>query len=435
MAETGSNRLKYGIEPQETHLSVTLFDSIKDQVREWVDATHPNSVKRAGDYYVAAHDLLQEAAATLKQRATDLAGTYKGAESVEAQKELQRLHGSIRELAGKMRQVGTTLRGYSETLTWAQRNIVTKRGEDSRSDHDTDWADQIPFYGAYRAEDRARDRFNEINEKIIQHYRELPEDVQHSLPTPMQLPMPDYDGVNLPTGPGGRVTGPGGGDYNGTPTRLSVDDPTNRLGLNGSDPYGQGDLGGLNGSGQGGKDFPGQGPGSVDGFPPGPGTDGQGSDIGGSNPNLTNPGTVNGSLPGTDPNDRSGTGSTSLAGLSPNDLGNGTYGLPNGQGAGTFGNTNGLIGTGANTGTGTGTGVGVGVGLPGGTGGLGGAGGLGSGAGGPRGAGTSGMPMMPMAPGGGAGSEEKQDRESSTWLLEDDEVWGNGGDTTPPVIV
>ncbi|MFD0889020.1 hypothetical protein ACFQ08_31185, partial [Streptosporangium algeriense] len=234
MAKTDSPRLKYGIELPETQLPITLFNDVMEQVRKWVDDTHPPTVKLAGDYYVAAHDLLQEAAVTLKQQATELAVKYRGTESVEAQKELQRLHGSIRELAVQMRQVGTTLRGYAETLTWAQRNIVTKRGQDSRTDHDTDWADNIPFYGMYRAADRARDRFNEINQRIIQHYRELPEKVQYSLPTPVELPMPKYGDVDLPTGPGGGVTGPGGGDYTGTQTRLPVDGPDGDLGLNGS---------------------------------------------------------------------------------------------------------------------------------------------------------------------------------------------------------
>ncbi|MFF4993371.1 WXG100 family type VII secretion target [Streptosporangium saharense] len=442
MAQTGSNRLKYGIEPQETSLSITLFDSVMDQVRDWVDDTHPAAVKRAGDYYVAAHDLLQDAAVTLKQRATDLAGKYNGTESVEAQKELQRLHASIRELAGKMRQVGTTLRGYSETLSWAQRNIVTKRGQDSRSDHDTDWADNIPFYGMYRVEDRARDRFNEINQKIIQHYKELPDEVQYALPTPVQLPMPKYDDVTLPGGPKGTVTGPGSGGYDGTSTRLSVNDPTNGLGLNGSDLGGldgldgAGGPGDLGGPGQDGTDPSGRGPGSIDGFPPGPGTDGSGSGpgsgVGGLDPNVINPGSPNGSLPGVGANG-TGTGTTTLAGLGdPANLGltNGTIGQPNGQGAYPF--SNGLNGNG--TGTGPGIGSPNGVGGFGGVGGVGGAGGVGAaGAGGLRAAGASGMPMVPFGA-GGAGAQENQEQESTTWLLEDDEVWGSGGDTIPPVI-
>ena len=40
--------------------------------------------------------------------------------------------------------------------------------------------------------------------------------------------------------------------------------------------------------------------------------------------------------------------------------------------------------------------------------------------------------MMPMAP-GGHGQGEKE-RERSTWLTEEDDVWGGDGDAAPPLI-
>jgi hypothetical protein len=64
----------------------------------------------------------------------------------------------------------------------------------------------------------------------------------------------------------------------------------------------------------------------------------------------------------------------------------------------------------------------------------GGAAGQGAGLGG-RGLGSSGMPMMPLSPmGGGAGGDGDKDRERSTWLTEDEGVWGGDGDVAPPVI-
>ncbi len=60
-----------------------------------------------------------------------------------------------------------------------------------------------------------------------------------------------------------------------------------------------------------------------------------------------------------------------------------------------------------------------------------GAGGLGSGAGAGA-AGAGGRGMMPMAP-GGHGQGEKE-RERSTWLTEDEDVWGSDGDAAPPLI-
>ncbi|MEV7009925.1 hypothetical protein [Streptosporangium sp. NPDC051022] len=429
MADTGSTPLKYsGSSPQETPLPITAFDSVMDKVRNWVDNTEPDTVKRAAAYYVAAHDLLQDAAVTLKQKAVELAGTYNGPESVAAQKELQRLHASIRELAGKMREVGVPLRKYGETLTWAQQNIVTKRGQDSRSDHDTDWADNIPFYGMYRVERRARDRFNEINDRIVQHYQELPAEVQHSLPTPVQLPLPDYQNVDLPSGPGGLTTGGGDGGFGDPAGGLAVKGPgvndprLSAIDPNGLDPNGL-DPNGLNPGGTG--------PGAVDGSLPDPNGTGQNGGVNGLGPGSPGYDGTGGSRPGLDATALSGVGQdrTVLAGL--NDQG--TIGLPNGRGPGpVFGDSlnpslHGPYGVVGPNGTGTGPG----------TGGFGAVGGGAFGAGGQTGGlnRAGGSPMMPLVPpGGGAGAEEKQDRENSTWLMEDDEVWGSGGDTIPPVI-
>jgi hypothetical protein len=36
--------------------------------------------------------------------------------------------------------------------------------------------------------------------------------------------------------------------------------------------------------------------------------------------------------------------------------------------------------------------------------------------------------------GGGAGNEQEKERERSTWLVEDEDVWGTDPDVTPTVI-
>ncbi|MEV4891527.1 hypothetical protein AB0K48_19310 [Nonomuraea sp. NPDC055795] len=66
-------------------------------------------------------------------------------------------------------------------------------------------------------------------------------------------------------------------------------------------------------------------------------------------------------------------------------------------------------------------------------GGLGGANGMGSIA---KALNGGGMPMMPMAPmgGAGAGGDGNQDRERSTFLTEDEGVWGGDEDIAPPVL-
>ncbi|MDQ1294620.1 MAG: hypothetical protein QG608_2505 [Actinomycetota bacterium] len=45
----------------------------------------------------------------------------------------------------------------------------------------------------------------------------------------------------------------------------------------------------------------------------------------------------------------------------------------------------------------------------------------------------SGMPYMPMAPMAG-GNSQKEERERSTWLSEDAEVWGQQDDAAPAVV-
>ncbi|SEG79394.1 hypothetical protein SAMN04489712_112209 [Thermomonospora echinospora] len=44
------------------------------------------------------------------------------------------------------------------------------------------------------------------------------------------------------------------------------------------------------------------------------------------------------------------------------------------------------------------------------------------------------MSGMPMMPGAGGGKDGEKERERTTWLTEDEDVWGADGDTAPPVI-
>lgn len=110
---------------------------------------------------------------------------------------------------------------------------------------------------------------------------------------------------------------------------------------------------------------------------------------------------------------------------------------------GTFPAGGGAAGGGGLGGPGSGGGVGSGIGGGGGAarGGLisdalhtpvaGGSGG----ARGASGAGGSGMPMMPMGgAGGGGGKDDKKERERTTWLQEDRDIWAVAGDVTPGVI-
>src|SRR6266516_3912802 len=114
------------------------------------------------------------------------------------------------------------------------------------------------------------------------------------------------------------------------------------------------------------------------------------------------------------------------------DTGAGLAGFDGGGGAG--GGGAGGFGAGDAGGIGPGSGIGAGgggAGLSGG--GAGGGSGLaggGAGAGGAGAAAASGRGMMPMH--GGQGGDEEE-RERSTWLTEDDDIWG-GEDGLPPVL-
>ncbi|MCW2939518.1 MAG: hypothetical protein JWN00_2503 [Actinomycetia bacterium] len=51
-----------------------------------------------------------------------------------------------------------------------------------------------------------------------------------------------------------------------------------------------------------------------------------------------------------------------------------------------------------------------------------------------RSGGAAGANGMPMGMGGGGQEGQKEERERTTWLTEDDDVWGGDGDVAPPII-
>jgi hypothetical protein len=179
---------------------------------------------------------------------------------------------------------------------------------------------------------------------------------------------------------------------------------------------------------------------------PGPGGPGPGGFGPGTGPGGIGPGTGPGIGPGTGPGYGPGTGpggngpGTGPGGIGPGGIGPGTgvdtgAGLAgfDGGGAGGFGAGDaGGVGPGGGIGPGSGAGAGGGgAGLSGG--GAGGGAGLvggGAGAGGAGAAAAGGRGMMPMH--GGQGGDEEE-RERSTWLTEDDDIWG-GEDGLPPVL-
>lgn len=178
--------LRYGDQPIDTSVREagfmeSMFRDTIGEIRDMIDATDPAAVQLAGLYYQAAEPLLNEFAADLKTKAAELAEHYRGPAAYQTQLQLRSLHASVVELAGKLGAMGRSLKPYGDTLQWAQANVVEERGRDSRSDNDIDWADQIPFYGIKRSSDRATQHLREVNERIAQHYADMPVEVQQAL--------------------------------------------------------------------------------------------------------------------------------------------------------------------------------------------------------------------------------------------------------------
>lgn len=200
--ETQSFTLRYGDQPIDTSVHEagfmeSMFRDTIGEIRDMIDATDPAAVQLAGLYYQAAEPLLNEFAADLKTKAAELAEHYKGPAAYQTQLQLRSLHASVVELAGKLGAMGRSLKPYGDTLQWAQANVVEGRGRDSRSDNDIDWADQIPFYGIKRSSDRATQHLREVNERIAQHYADMPVEVQQALPIVVDPEMPDFNNSGL----------------------------------------------------------------------------------------------------------------------------------------------------------------------------------------------------------------------------------------------
>ncbi|MEU6425894.1 hypothetical protein ABZ860_08320 [Microbispora sp. NPDC046973] len=262
-----------------------------------------------------------------------------------------------------------------------------------------------------------------------EHLKKLTQATQAAndmFPASLETDVPKFDMTPPTFDP---VTGPGGRLPNGNvPT--GVTGPGNLGSL--------GDLGtGTSGNGLGDGGFPGWN----GGYPPyglGDGSNGNGLDGGG--PNGTGPNGLDGS--GLNANGLNGTGlngnGLNGAGLDGSGNGNGSNGT--GQGTSLAAHTPRLDapgGFGGGPGTGNGTGFG-----PNGYGGYGAGagGGAGAGAGGVTGVNAAGLrpsaggSMLPVAPHGAGRGEEREERERTTWLLEDEDFFMSDQPTTSPRI-
>ncbi|MEV0617176.1 hypothetical protein AB0I81_27910 [Nonomuraea sp. NPDC050404] len=419
---------------------VTFFNGL--------DATQ--GVSKAATSYEEARKAIIKAQGEIKTQAIALEKVWEGEASVEAQTALGILHVTMGRLVEAMEPMHQAMDGLTEVVKHhkafmqdgSKGILSTWHGGGSNSS----WNDSIPdIYSTYKGyykqgavagtgdavENNADHDFGSPDELAGLHLQTFGQDLQAvyaRMPNSIETAIPDIKPaeptiekpppVNYPT-PNADVRQPySGSPY--TPTSGSPQTPN----FDGSIPNTDGpsytppnstnpDTPPVNQPGTPSPNTPGT---------PSPNTPGTPDPNQPTNPNgqtPTVPGTTN---PGQDPNNpAANVPKTSLQDYQPStnlpNVGNPPNSTPNyntlntpqtqyspntPSGPATFGGTTGGVGgslatpAAANAGT--------------------------------RGAnGMGGMPFMPMGMGAGAGAQGEQDRESTTWLHEDDDVWG--GDT------
>jgi hypothetical protein len=228
----------------------------------------------------------------------------------------------------------------------------------------------------------ALELLDRMDHRLVEGYNAVPGSITKDLPPPLK--DIGFQGIDDDGGTGGT-------NRTGTPPSVpSVPAPGNPSDV---PPWHRDDSGIPPGTvpGDPGSDFPGPAGGGT-GIPPG----GAG-------------------LPGAGGTDLAGAG----GGIGPDPFGAGGLGGGAGGAAG---------GLGAGAGGGPGAGV-LGMGAPGSAG-----AGRSRSAGENRGTGGRAGLGAPMGAGGGQGGNDEEERERSTWLTEDEDVWSADGDITPPVI-
>lgn len=390
------------------------------EVHQEFDQLNPQAIGDACQAWKRAADELLALADGLKaQAATPLNAAWTAPSSPASQQQLQQAEATARALASDCMQMAHATDYAAQYAQWYKDNMPAYT--DSVA---TGLKGLVTGNGLTAGADAATEHMV----KLLGRYNE----VIQILPSSVQLGLVDsHVDTGGPPPPPPPISNGGAGARAGTAHAGGMP--------------GIGSPGATSGHGTSGAGLPGSSGAGTSGLgSPGAGSGLSGSGIGAGSSGLgaADPYAAGSSLAGT------GLGG-GLSSFDPGALGSGGTGLSGGAGGG-FG---GGLGAGALGATGLGAG-----GLAGGLGagsrgsglagsGLGGSGGVGSlagqgiggtgaglagegagGAGAGRGAGTA-----PMHGAGGQG-EGEEERERSTWLMEDDDVWGTGGDVPPPVI-
>ncbi|MFA1550842.1 WXG100 family type VII secretion target [Actinomadura chokoriensis] len=382
-----------------------------DKVKKVVDSMHPEKVDTAATTYGNVAKRMDDSVGLLYNQATRMVEAWGGDDAEKAMDQMNKAYRQAQEIQTKADTTSKALTTHAK----AQRSWKQAYGSGSAMDSwvkdAVNWGERAlaanpatapaAIGGLIANNYGAEDAMNNINNGTVESNNNFPKGIIQNMPQ-TNPNLFDTDPPPTNTGkPPGSPKMPGGGP-SGSPKPGDLP----------SSPTGPSDLPKSPDSPTGPGNMPG-GPGSnLPGGPNGPDIPNGPSGPGGSN------------LPGG-PGSGSGIPGTDLASLPP---GGGPGGGPGLGGGGLPGGAPGLGGGGAGGGLGAGPG-GLGGGLGAGPGGFGaGAGALGKNAMG--GMGGMGMPMGAGGRGGGDGEEH----ERSTWLTEDEDVWGGNDDTAPPVI-
>lgn len=403
------------------------------EVVNLIQGLDSQTISKAATCYKDASDAVETAREAIRKEAVKLAEVWGGEAAVEAQTALGILYQTMGELSEKLKKMHSPIDNLATVVTRHQafvndpvKGIMSTWVPQGGLLGGT-WNDSIPdFYATYTGYhngDNATGKWGSPNHHAGQHlliftsdldsvYRDIPESIQTGLRkiSPPKPPAEEPTQIPYPSGTTGNTGGytfpsNGGADLSGGrnsvgavngPDLGAYDPSTGFARTPGVDPNGS---------------YP---PGTT--VPPGSTTP-----VGSTNPSGTDVPTYPGA--GTPPSvgdtpglnrDPSGDGAgstTSLADYKPTTPGiTSPTSTTSGYNTPTHPTTPGTYGTYGGTGTGGGvvpgqptslsTRAGTGVG--------------------------GGMPFLPMSGAGGAGGGgESKDRESTTWLHEDDDVWGD----------
>ncbi|WP_433512521.1 hypothetical protein ACQP2T_53825 [Nonomuraea sp. CA-143628] len=220
------------------------------EVKNFVKSLDPTAVKQAGNAYLDACSTLAGAQKVIEQINVEMAKCWEGKTSVEAQEALRVLHATIRELSDKLNWMGRPLQSLGDRLVEHQE-FMDKSGL-AWSDNTFTFDDSSP--GWYRTmnkgvewgsqDELAGQHLRLLNDDLTLTYQQLPDSFHKEIPD-----IKDPAGVAPPvtplntdfSNPGGRrglgdgYNSPGGytgtGDNNGTggidgSNRNGIDTPT-----------------------------------------------------------------------------------------------------------------------------------------------------------------------------------------------------------------